>query len=338
MTRDYSLGEIAAYLKAELRGDPEVRITGLNTLQDALEGQLAFLSNTKYSKYLAGSQASAVILSEKNADGYAHDCLVVADPYLAYALISSWFDSAEPRDSFVHPSAVLDVTAKVADNVYVGPNVVIEGGAVVASGCRIDANTVIGARSEIGENSHISSNVAIYHDVTIGHNARVHSGSVIGADGFGFAPLAAGGWQKIYQIGGVTIGNDVEVGACTTIDRGALGDTFVGNGVILDNHVQIAHNAVVGDNTAMAAYSGVAGSASVGRNCILAGYVAIVGHISVCDNVTFTARTLVTKSITESGSYSSGGTQVLKTADWRKNSVRMAQLDDMARRLKKLED
>ncbi len=143
MTRDYSLGEIAAYLKAELRGDPEVRITGLNTLQDSVEGQLSFLSNTKYSKYLSGSQASAVILSEKNADGYAHDCLVVVDPYLAYALISSWFDSAEPRDSFVHPSAIVDVTAKVADNVYVGPNVVIEGRAVIASGCRIDANTVI---------------------------------------------------------------------------------------------------------------------------------------------------------------------------------------------------
>jgi len=338
MTYNYPLGEIAAYLNAELRGDPELRVNGLNTLQNAEEGQLAFLSNPKYSKYLSGTHAAAVILSEKIAIDYAGDCLVVADPYLAYALISGWFDRDEPRDSFVHPSVTVDPSAKIADKVYLGPNVVVEAGVIIASGCCIESNTVIGARSEIGENSHISSNVTIYHDVTIGHSARVHSGVVIGADGFGFAPREAGGWQKIHQLGGVTIGDNVEVGACTTIDRGALDDTLIGNGVILDNHVQIAHNAVVGDNTAMAAYSGLAGSAIVGRNCILAGDVAIVGHVSVCDNVMFTARTLVTKSVAEPGSYSSGATPLMKTVDWRKNSVRIGQLDDIARRLKKLEE
>jgi UDP-3-O-[3-hydroxymyristoyl] glucosamine N-acyltransferase len=338
MTYNYSLGEIAAYLNAELRGDPEVRIKGLNTLQNAEGGHLAFLSNPKYSKYLSVTRASAVILSEKNAMDYSGDCLITADPYLAYALISEWFSHTGSRYSFVHPSATLDVSAKIAVNVYLGPNVVIEEDVVIGAGCRIESNTVVGARSKIGENAHISSNVTIYHDVTIGHSARLHSGSVIGADGFGFAPRSAGGWQKIHQLGGVTIGDNVEIGACTTIDRGALGDTLVGNGVILDNHVQIAHNAVVGDNTAMAAYSGLAGSATVGRNCILAGDVAIVGHVSVCDNVIFTARTLVTKSVTEPGSYSSGATPLMKTVDWRKNTVRIGQLDRLARRVKKLEE
>ncbi|MDE0747938.1 MAG: UDP-3-O-(3-hydroxymyristoyl)glucosamine N-acyltransferase [Porticoccaceae bacterium] len=338
MTHDYSLGEIAAYLKAELRGDPEVRIKGLNTLQNAEVGQLAFLSNPKYSKDLADTHASAVILSEKSAMDYSGDCLMTADPYLAYALISEWFTYAESRDSFVHSSVTLDVSAKIAANVYLGPNVVIKEDVVIDAGCYIESNTVVGARSKIGENSHISSNVTIYHDVTIGNSARIHSGAVIGADGFGFAPRETGGWQKIHQLGGVTIGNNVEVGACTTIDRGALNDTRVGNGVILDNHVQIAHNAVVGDNTAMAAYAGIAGSSTVGRNCILGGDVKIVGHLMVCDNVMFTAKTLVTKSVTEPGSYSSGAMPLMKTVDWRKNSVRIGQLDDIARRLKKLEE
>ena len=338
MTHDYSLGEIAAYLKAELRGDPEVRIKGLNTLHNAEVGQLAFLSNPKYSKDLADTHASAVILSEKSAMDYSGDCLMTADPYLAYALISEWFTYAESRDSFVHSSVTLDVSAKIAANVYLGPNVVIKEDVVIDAGCYIESNTVVGARSKIGENSHISSNVTIYHDVTIGNSARIHSGAVIGADGFGFAPRETGGWQKIHQLGGVTIGNNVEVGACTTIDRGALNDTRVGNGVILDNHVQIAHNAVVGDNTAMAAYSGIAGSSTVGRNCILGGDVKIVGHLMVCDNVMFTAKTLVTKSVTEPGSYSSGAMPLMKTVDWRKNSVRIGQLDGIARRLKRLEE
>ena len=166
----------------------------------------------------------------------------------------------------------------------------------------------------------------------------MHSGSVLGADGFGFAPDDHGGWHKISQIGGAVIGNDVEIGACSTIDRGAIGDTLVGNGVIIDNHVQIGHNAIVGDNTAMAAGCAVAGSVTLGKNCILAGDVGLVGHISVCDNVQFTARTIVTKDIKEPGSYSSTSTPLMSTSDWRKNSVRIGQLNDMALRLKKLED
>lgn len=337
MSVDFSLGEIAAYLDAEVRGDSKLRITGLSTLHDAGDGQLAFLDNPKYTKQLATTKASAVILTSDNAANFAGNCVIVAQPYLAYARISSWFDLSPVKPESIHPSAVIDPTAVLGDNVYIGPNVVVEMNAYIGAGCHIAANSFIGARSSIGANGYIAANVSIYHDVRIGCKVRIHSSAVIGADGFGIAPRQDGSWEKIHQIGGVVIGDDVEIGACTTIDRAALADTILGDGVKLDNHVQIAHNAVVGDHTAIASYSGLAGSAKIGRNCIMAGDVCIVGHVTVCDNVQLTARTLVTKSISEPGSYSSGAMPLMTTTEWRKNSVRIGQLDRLARRVKKLE-
>jgi len=337
MSVDFSLGEIAAYLDAEVRGDSKLRIAGLSTLHDAGDGQLAFLDNPKYTKQLATTKASAVILTSDNAANFAGNCVIVAQPYLAYARISSWFDLSPVKLGSIHPSAVIDSTAVLGDNVYIGPNVVVEMNAYIGAGCHIAANSFIGARSSIGANGYIAANVSIYHDVRIGCKVRIHSSAVIGADGFGIAPRQDGSWEKIHQIGGVVIGDDVEIGACTTIDRAALADTILGDGVKLDNHVQIAHNAVVGDHTAIASYSGLAGSAKIGRNCIMAGDVCIVGHVTVCDNVQLTARTLVTKSISEPGSYSSGAMPLMTTTEWRKNSVRIGQLDRLARRVKKLE-
>ena len=345
MKRDFSLGEIAAYLDAELHGEPDLRVRALNTLQDAQAGELAFLANEKYVAHLGESRAEAVILSQKHAvvlmsgatvKNYKGALLIVANPYLGYAKISAWFDRSPQPSAGIHPTAIIDATANVGENVSIAANAVIDADVVIGAGYTIGAGCFIGARSVIGQGAHISANVSIYHDVRIGRNSRIHSGSVIGADGFGFAPNGAGGWQKIHQIGGVQIGDNVEVGACTTIDRGALGDTCIGNGVILDNHVQIAHNVVLGDNSAMAAYSAIAGSSTVGRNCIFAGDAAVVGHLTLCDGVTITARSLVTKSITEPGSYSSG-TPLMPTREWRKNAVRMSHLDDLAGRVKSLE-
>jgi len=337
MSVDFSLGEIAAYLDAEVRGDSKLRIAGLSTLHDAGDGQLAFLANPIYTKQLATTKASAVILTSDNAANFSGNCVIVSQPYLAYARISSWFDLSPVKPGSIHPSAVIDSTAVLGDNVYIGPNVVVEMNAYIGAGCHIAANSFIGARSSIGANGYIAANVSIYHDVRIGCKVRIHSSAVIGADGFGIAPRQDGSWEKIHQIGGVVIGDDVEIGACTTIDRAALADTILGDGVKLDNHVQIAHNAVVGDHTAIASYSGLAGSAKIGRNCIMAGDVCIVGHVTVCDNVQLTARTLVTKSISEPGSYSSGAMPLMTTTEWRKNSVRIGQLDRLARRVKKLE-
>ena len=335
MSCDFSLGEIAAFLDVEVRGDAERRITGLSTLQNSEEGHLTFLSNPKYLKSLSSCKATAVLLSPKNASTYDGSCLITDDPYLAYARISEWFDVTPIKQPDIHSSAVIDPTASLANDIYIGPNVVVDENVKLDPGCHIEANCFVGARSSIGKNGYLAPNVCIYHDVKIGHSARIHSGVVIGADGFGIAPKADKSWQKIHQIGGVTIGDNVEVGACSTIDRGAIENTELGNGVKLDNHVQIAHNARVGDNTVMAAYSGLAGSANVGKNCILAGDVCVVGHIEVCDDVQFTARTLVTKSITEPGSYSSGSTPLMTTVEWRKNSVRIGQLDKLARQIKK---
>jgi UDP-3-O-[3-hydroxymyristoyl] glucosamine N-acyltransferase len=270
------------------------------------------------------------------AEHYNGALLVLDNPYLGYAQISKWFDPAPQVVAGVHPSAVVDSTAQVGANVYIGPNAVVEADTVIGDNCYLAGGCYIGARSQLGEGSRISANVSIYHDISIGCRATLHSGAVIGADGFGFAPDGSGSWQKIYQIGGVVIGDDVEIGACTTIDRGALGDTRIGNGVIIDNHVQIAHNVTVGDNSAMAAYSGIAGSTTMGRNCILAGDACLVGHIDVCDNVQVLARALVTKSISKPGSYSSG-MPLMETREWRKNTVRITQLDSIARRLNKLE-
>ena len=335
----FSLREIAAYLDLELRGDDSAIINGLATLESAGPGDLAFLSNPKYENQLATCQAEAVILHPNQVAKFSNNCLISDNPYLAYAKISRWFDPLEAvaADTHIHPTAVIDSSADIASDASIGPNVVIEADVSIGQGCHIGPNTTVGKGSVLGDKCIIKSNVSIYHGVRIGSRVLVHSGAVLGADGFGFAPDSSGKWNKIYQVGGVIIGDDVEIGACSTIDRGAIDDTIIGDGVIIDNHVQIAHNARVGDNTAMAAYSGLAGSATVGKNCILAGNAHVVGHVNLCDNVQLTAHTLITKDINEPGSYSSASTPLMSSGLWRKNAVRIAQLNDLALRLKELE-
>lgn len=338
MKRDYTLADIAAFLGAELCGDADLRISGLNSLADAGAGDLAFLANAKYKNQLASTHAGAVILGADEAEGFTGNCLILDDPYLGYAKISAWFNRAPQPSATIDPSAVIHPSATLADSVSIGSNVVIAEGAVVGDRCVIGANSTVGSRSVLGEDCVIAANVSIYHDVVLGSRVRIHSGAVIGADGFGFAPNGEGGWQKIHQLGGVRIGDDVEIGACSTVDRGALEDTLIGNSVIIDNHVQIAHNCVIGDGTAMAGFSGLAGSVKLGRNCVLAGSATVSGHLSICDNVTLTAHAFVTKNIDEPGSYSSNTTPLMASLQWRKTAVRIGQLDGIAQRLKKLED
>ncbi len=337
MKSEFSLAEIAALLEVELRGDPTLTVTGINTLQDAQRHEISFFTNPRYKKYLLDSSAAAVLLSPEHSGDYAGNCLISDNPYLAYARLSSQFKTFEPNPPHIHSSSIVDDSVSVGNNVYIGPNVVVESGACINDNCYVDANCFIGRGSVLGVGSRLSANVTLYHGVTLGERVLVHSGCVIGADGFGIAPRADGSWEKIHQLGGVKIGSDVEIGACTTIDRGALQDTVIGNGVKLDNHIQIGHNATVGDNTVMAARAGLAGSAKVGKNCIFGGDACVVGHVTVCDGVQLTARTLVTKSISESGSYSSGATPLMSTVDWRKNAVRVAQLDKLVKRVGKLE-
>ncbi len=331
----YTLGQLAERLGATLRGATDKPISGLATLQEAGADQLSFLANVQYRKFLSGCQAGAVLLTAADAEGYAGNALVVANPYLAYAELSHLFDRKPRALPGVHSTAVVAADAQVDASASIGAYAVIESGAQIAAGVTVGAQCVVGARSVIGEGGWLAPRVTLYHDVRIGKRVVIQSGAVIGGEGFGFAN-EKGVWQKIAQIGGVTIGDDVEVGANTTVDRGALSDTLIGNGVKLDNQIMIAHNVQIGDNTAMAGCAGISGSTKIGKNCMIAGGVGMVGHIEVCDNVFVTGMTMVTRSITEPGSYSSG-TAMQPAAEWRKSAARIRQLDDMARRLQQLE-
>ncbi|WP_325437599.1 UDP-3-O-(3-hydroxymyristoyl)glucosamine N-acyltransferase [Pseudomonas nitroreducens] len=331
----FTLAELAAQLDAELRGDPALVVRGLATLQEAGADQLSFLANPQYRKFLSDSQAGAVLLTAADAEGFTGNALVVANPYLAYAGLSHQFDRKPKAVVGIHPTAVVDEGAQVDVSASVGPYAVVEAGAQIGANVTIGAHCFVGARSVIGEGGWLAPRVTLYHDVRIGKRVVIQSGAVLGGEGFGFANHQ-GVWQKIAQIGGVTLGDDVEIGANTTIDRGALSDTIVGNGVKLDNQIMIAHNVQIGDHTAMAGCCGISGSAKIGKHCMLAGGVGLVGHIEICDNVFVTGMTMVTRSITEPGSYSSG-TAMQPAAEWKKSAARIRQLDDMARRLQQLE-
>ncbi|HCV37780.1 MAG TPA: UDP-3-O-(3-hydroxymyristoyl)glucosamine N-acyltransferase, partial [Pseudomonas sp.] len=303
MTVTMTLGQLAEALGATLKGPEALQITGLATLQEAGPGQLSFLANPQYRKYLDNCQAAAVLLKAADAEGFAGNALVVADPYLAYARISHLFDPKPKAVAGIHPSAVVAEDAQVDASASIGPFAVIESGARIGANVSIGAHCFIGARCVVGEGGWLAPRVTLYHDVTIGKRVVIQSGAVIGGEGFGFAN-EKGIWRKIAQIGGVTIGDDVEIGVNTAVDRGALSDTRIGDGVKLDNQIQIAHNVQIGDHTAMAACVGISGSARIGKHCMLAGGVGLVGHIDICDNVFVSGMTMVTRSITEPGSYS----------------------------------
>ncbi|WP_414704944.1 UDP-3-O-(3-hydroxymyristoyl)glucosamine N-acyltransferase [Pseudomonas sp.] len=335
MTLTMTLGQLAEALGATLKGPETLEITGLATLQEAGAGQLSFLANPQYRKYLATTHAAAVLLKAADADDFAGNALIVPDPYLAYARISHLFDPKPKAVAGIHPSAVVAQDAQVDPLACVGPFAVIESGARIGPGVTIGAHCFIGARCVVGEGGWLAPRVTLYHDVRIGARVVIQSGAVIGGEGFGFAN-EKGIWRKIAQIGGVVIGDDVEIGVNTAIDRGALADTRIGDGVKLDNQIQIAHNVQIGDHTAMAACVGISGSTRIGKHCTIAGGVGMVGHIDVCDGVFVSGMTMVTRSITEPGAYSSG-TAMQPLADWRKSAARIRQLDEMAKRLQQLE-
>ena len=333
----FSLAELAEKLDAHLvGGDGALRIRGLATLKEAGPDQLAFVANRSYLKDLAATRAAAVLLHPEHAASCPVARLELANPYLAYAQLSQLFDpllSAE--QSGIHSSAVVAADVALGENVEIGPHAVIEAGAELGDEVVVGAGCFIGAGSRIGAQSLLHANVTISYGVTVGRRAILHSGCVIGSDGFGFAHDGSR-WCKIAQLGGVVLGDDVEVGSCSSIDRGALDATIIGNDVKIDSQVQIAHNVRIGDHSALAGCVGIAGSTWVGRNCMLGGGVGLAGHLTICDGVQVTGMSLVTNSIHEPGVYSSG-TGAMSNAQWRKNAVRFKQLDDMARRLTRLE-
>ena len=333
--KSYSLGEIAKLLDIRLVGDSQCEINGLGTLKHAGPGQLSFLSNPAYSNQLADCKASAVIVSEKFTDSCPTNVLVSATPYISYARATALFDQSPGREPQIHPSACVAGSVQMDDSVYIGPNVVIEGDVVLGRNTSIGANSFIGKGAGIGANSRLHNGVTLYHGVKIGAGVIIHAAAVIGADGFGFAFDGVGA-VKIHQLGSVLVGDDVEIGAGTTIDRGAIDDTRVDDGVKIDNQVHIGHNCHIGEHTVICGCTAIAGSVTIGKNCVMGGAVGIIGHITIADGVQVTAMSLVSQSISEPGTYSSGTGQ-MKTGDWKRNIVRFQQLDSIAKRLKELE-
>ena len=333
-----TLAEVAASIGAKLIGDGDAPVHGLGALEDAGEGDLTHLSSPAYRRYLAGTGATAVILADADAPQCPTNALVVANPYHAYAVASALF-SAVPRPApGVHPQACVDGSVRLGAGVSVGPAATVEADANLAAGVRVGAGAFIGAGAVLGADTVVMPNATICHGVRLGKRCVIHSGAVIGADGFGFAPDASGRFQPIAQLGGVQLGNDVRVGAASTVDRGAIRDTVIGDGVKIDNQVQVGHNCEIGAHSILCGCVGLAGSTRIGQHCMLGGGVGVGGDgpIEICAAVTITAMTHVTRSIEAPGLYS-GGTLESPGRRWKRNALRFAELDRMARRLERLE-
>lgn len=333
----YSLAYIAEFLAATLKGNAGLQITGIARLECAKEHHLSFVTSAAYVKYLSTTKAGVVLLRPSDAEHFSGNTLLVDDPYLAYAKLSVLFAAKNYTVGLIHSSAVVAASARLASDVTVGANATVADGAILGKGVVIGAGCSIGEHVQLGDFTRLADNVTLYDHVVVGKHALFHSGCVIGADGFGFAlDKNSGTWCKIHQLGCVEIGDNVEIGACSAIDRGALGNTVIAANVIIDNLVQVGHNCSIGKSTAIAAHTAIAGSTSIGQNCTIAGAVAIAGHLNIADNVHISGMSMVSKSIQEAGSYSSG-TRAAPTREWRKNAVRFNQLNDLALRVKALE-
>jgi UDP-3-O-[3-hydroxymyristoyl] glucosamine N-acyltransferase len=335
MTVSYSLAELVAQLGGRVLGNENVRVTQIATLEHAQANQISFLTNSKYRAQLANTKAGAVILGEADSDVTELPRIISDNPYAYFAKVSALLNPLPQVIAGVHPSAAVSDTAKIDKTAC------IEATAVIGSGASIGAYSVIGAGCYVGDNVVIGNHVrlyprvVIYHDCVIGDNLIAHSGVVIGGDGFGIA-MDTGRWIKIPQIGRVVIGNDVEIGANTTIDRGALDDTVIEDGVKLDNQIQIAHNVRIGAHTAIAGCVGIAGSTIIGKYCLIGGSAGILGHLQIADRVEISAFSLIGKSIREAGSY----TAIFpfsKTEEWRANAVHLRHLEELVKRVKTLE-
>jgi UDP-3-O-[3-hydroxymyristoyl] glucosamine N-acyltransferase len=330
-----NLGEIVRRLGGELSGDAGITIRQVATLEKATPDTIAFLANERYLGQLKATRAGAVIVGQQLREQLDMPRIVTANPYAYFARVSALFNPLPENVAGIHPAAVVHPQAIVEAGVYVGPGAVIEAGARVGKGSSIGAGTCIGAGVELGEGSMLYPNVTVYHGCKLGKRVFIHAGAVIGADGFGIA-MDEGRWLKVPQIGRVVIGDDVEIGANTTIDRGAIDDTVIEDGVKLDNQIQVGHNVRIGAHTAIAACVGIAGSSRIGRLCRIGGASGIAGHLTIADNVEISAHTLVTKSITEAGTYT-GAYPFESNRDWRRNAASLRNLGELTARVRAME-
>lgn len=331
----YTLAELAKHVSGEVKGDGACEIESVASLQKATASQVSFLTSPSYRKLLASSEAGAVIMTAEDAEKSTINAIITDNPYAAYAKVAALLSPAETYPAGIDPSAIIANDATISKSASIAAGVIIEAGVTIEDHVRIGPGCVIQRQSNIGEGSELVANVTIVHGCSIGKRVILHPGVVIGADGFGQA-MDNGKWIKVPQLGRVVIGDDVEIGANTTVDRGAIDDTIIEDNVKLDNQIQVAHNVKIGAHTAIASSTAIAGSATIGKHCKIAGMVGIVGHIEIADNVMITGKSLVSHSIRKAGVYSSC-TPLEPNSQWRKNTVRFKHLDEMAKRLNKLE-
>ncbi len=332
----YRLTELSERFGLPLIGDGDHEVSGVGTLQEAGPDQVSFLSNRAYQKQLPDTRAGAVVLLEGDAAECPVNCLVSDNPYLSYARIAALFDTRPTTSPGIHPSAVVDPTADLGEDVHVGPNAVIGAGCKVGRGSSIGPGCVIDPESTIGEGCRFLANVTVSTRVKIGDRVILHPGAVIGADGFGIAH-AGDHWEKVPQLGTVIIGDDCEIGANTAIDRGAIGDTVLEEDVRIDNLVQIGHNVRIGAHTAIAGCAAIAGSTKIGRNCLIGGMTGIEGHITVADGVTVGAVSALQKSITETGGMWGSAVPARPLRDWQRSLAHLNRLDHTIKRIRALE-
>lgn len=330
-----SLGKLADTLGAELHGDKDLIIHRVATLESAGPGAVSFLSNRRYRAFLPHTRASVVILSPQDLAECPVSSLVLKNPYLGYARTATLLNRRPPPPCGVHPSAWISSRAAVHESAWVGPQAVIDEAASIGEGAYIGPGCTVDQGATVGSHSWLTANVTLCRDVVLGERVLIHPGAVVGADGFGIAN-DDGVWVKVPQLGAVRIGDDVEIGANSTIDRGALEDTVIEDGVKIDNQVQVGHNVFIGAHTVIAGCAAIAGSARIGKRCVVGGASAIAGHLEIADDVYLTGASQVKKSIPEPGLYSSWIT-VQESRTWRKNVARLYRLDDMARRIQVLE-
>lgn len=330
-----TLADIAELIGGQLVGEPGHQIDGVASLTRAESTDLSFVEQKKYLPALKLTRAGVVLLRKEHLEQCPAAAIVTDSPYLDYARVARVLFPRRKLSQGIHPTAVVGENCVLGEGVSLAPNAVLGQGVELGAGVQVGSGTFVGDDVKIGRDSVLYPNVTVYHGCRLGERVVLHSGSVIGADGFGYAPSDSG-WVGIPQVGAVVLGNNVEIGANTTIDRGAIENTTLGDGVIIDNLVQIGHNVTIGDHTAIAACTAVAGSANIGKRCTIAGAVGIAGHISIADGTHITAMTLVSHSILEAGAYSSG-VPMEPNASWHRNAVRFKQLDQMAKRLKSIE-
>lgn len=335
-SRRLKLSELAAQFDLQFRGNGDTLIDGVGTLSDATGSQLSFLSNPVYREQLATTQAAAVLVSASDAEHCPVNVLIADDPYVSYAKIATRFDPRRTLGPGIHPSASIDPEVVLGNNIHVGANAVIGPGCRIADEVEIGPGCVLTADCILDIACCLEANVTLCDGVVIGKRSIIHPGAVIGADGFGLA-FDQDHWVKIPQLGTVIIGDDCEIGANTTIDRGAIGDTVLEDDVRLDNQIQIGHNVHIGAHTAMAGRVGISGSTQIGKYCMFAGSSGSVGHISIADRTTVNFCSVVTKTITQPGTVWSAALPAQPLRDWNRSVAHLRKLEKLARRVLKLE-